>query len=317
MVQVPASVLLCGARYGVTYLPGILADRRFSLVGVLGRGGADSVALAGALGVPAFSRVAELPANMDLACVAIGGSAGETVCTALLERGVHVLFEPPVRPAYLADALTLAEARGLTLHVASHVPALQAPRAFAHALAARVAEEAPLLFRARTTGRNLHGLLDLLFACTAGRGELGEAYHCTVIDAHSLMLTNTHGATRICIEIGRGSIADDGSTATQLTLEAVFANGILSLHSPAGPVTFCPTWKSLAAGHGLAPMWQMVTSEAPTFDDFCAQRAQANHASVLALQHASETRVSAQAEHALLVSRHLALAVAAIRGVAP
>lgn len=100
----PFRTLVCGTRFGETYLSALLEDDTgFVLSGILARGSERSMALARDLGVPLYKSPAEVPDTIDLACVVLRSSAfggpGTQVAEALLRRGIHVLQEHPVHPS--------------------------------------------------------------------------------------------------------------------------------------------------------------------------------------------------------------------------
>ena len=102
----PLRTLVCGTRFGEMYIsaltrrPGIPP---FHLCGILARGSERSRTLAQDLDVPLYTDVADLPDNIDVACVALRSSAfggpGIKVATALLRRGIHVVYEHPLHPS--------------------------------------------------------------------------------------------------------------------------------------------------------------------------------------------------------------------------
>ncbi len=90
-------------------------------------------ALAGELGVPRLDGIDALPADLDVASVAVPTTGHHATVCPLLERGVHVLVEKPMA-ATLEEAramAALAEDRGLVLqvgHIERFNPALSVLR---------------------------------------------------------------------------------------------------------------------------------------------------------------------------------------------
>lgn len=140
-------VLVCGSTFGQFYLAA-LAPPEFTPVGVLARGSERSVAMAERAGLPLFTRLDDVPDDVDMACVAIRsgalGGPGSEVARQLLQRGVHVLQEHPVHHDELAACLRAAAAAGVRYGVGDFYPQLPAVRRFtaaARELRARTAVE--------------------------------------------------------------------------------------------------------------------------------------------------------------------------------
>jgi predicted dehydrogenase len=107
-----------------------LSDR-IQLVGLLDTNFDRASKLAHRLRTRAFSNLAELPADIDLASVAVPTIYHFDVAKSLLERGIHTLVEKPIAPTIQeASALVdLARSKQLILqvgHVERYNPAYQA-----------------------------------------------------------------------------------------------------------------------------------------------------------------------------------------------
>ncbi|MGQ4445029.1 Gfo/Idh/MocA family oxidoreductase, partial [Streptomyces violaceoruber] len=96
----PFRVLVCGTNFGRFYAEAVHRRPGYAPAGILSRGSAASRACAERLGVPHYTDVADLPAGIDAACVAvssaISGGQGTELARALMDRGIHVLQEHPV-----------------------------------------------------------------------------------------------------------------------------------------------------------------------------------------------------------------------------
>ena len=138
-------VVVCGTRFGRIYLSALGANGSpFQLSGILAKGSERSFACARHYGVPLYSTIAEIPDDVDIGCVVIGtgviGGAGTEIAKGLLERGMHVLQEHPLRHDDLASCLRLARKYGVgydlnTLYV--HLPPVRRFIAAARALLAK------------------------------------------------------------------------------------------------------------------------------------------------------------------------------------
>lgn len=136
------NVILCGTRWGMSYLLPLLQDHedgvsrlygqsgvevqkqieqykmiceemrirhgientsRFKLAGILTKGSDRSKALCQRLGVQHYSSVEEIRGKIDLACVVVGEhSGGPTIVDDFLARDTHVLYEHPLSSSGIA-----------------------------------------------------------------------------------------------------------------------------------------------------------------------------------------------------------------------
>lgn len=85
--------LVCGSRFGQFYLEALKAlPEQFELVGLLVKGGKRSKKCAERYGIPLYTEVDQLPADIDLACVVLRsglmGGIGTEFSLKLLERGI-------------------------------------------------------------------------------------------------------------------------------------------------------------------------------------------------------------------------------------
>ncbi|MFF5778502.1 Gfo/Idh/MocA family oxidoreductase [Streptomyces virginiae] len=163
----PLRVVVCGTRFGQVYLSALRRDPdRYHLAGVVARGGTRSVALAEEYGVPLYSSVDQLPADVDIACVVVsggvGGGQGTGLARRLMERGVHVLQEHPVHPAELADCLRTARATGTQYLLNTFYPHVEPVRRFVAAARRLVELRTPVFVDAMCAVQVSFDLLDIL-----------------------------------------------------------------------------------------------------------------------------------------------------------
>lgn len=125
--------VVCGSRFGQFYLQALQAlSDQFELVGLVAKGSARSQACATRYGIPLYTEVAQLPSNIDLACVVLrsgvmGGKGTELACQ-LLARGIHVIQEHPVHHQDLATCFRTARQYGVQFRVGNlyvHLPAVR------------------------------------------------------------------------------------------------------------------------------------------------------------------------------------------------
>lgn len=118
-------VVVCGTKFGRIYLAALRDPSfPFELAGILGRGSDRSRACASACGVPLFTDVDALPADIDIACVVVGaavnGGRGAELAKALMRRGLHVLEEHPLHEQELAECLREARRQNVVYHLNTH-----------------------------------------------------------------------------------------------------------------------------------------------------------------------------------------------------
>lgn len=90
---------LFGTGYGATYLPGILAHRRATLVAIGSRGSRESRTLAKELEVPLFTEARTLLREMRPEVAIVAVPEPDALIRMLSRAGVRVLAEHPVSPA--------------------------------------------------------------------------------------------------------------------------------------------------------------------------------------------------------------------------
>ncbi|MFI8484087.1 Gfo/Idh/MocA family oxidoreductase [Streptomyces rubrogriseus] len=162
----PFRVLVCGTNFGRFYAEAVHRRPGYAPAGILSRGSAASRACAERLGVPHYMDVADLPAGIDAACVAvssaISGGQGTELARALMDRGIHVLQEHPVHLTELTDNLTHARRRGVQYRLNTHYPHVAPVRDFVDAARRLVAQQRPLFVDAATPVHLMHPLVDVL-----------------------------------------------------------------------------------------------------------------------------------------------------------
>jgi thiazolinyl imide reductase len=311
-------VLVCGSNYGTAYIHAL--RRRpdaYRLAGLLARGSDRSLRLAGKCGVPFYAGPAEVPAGIDLACVALGVAAFDVVL-ALLERGVPVLLEHPVPSWQVEAAANAARTHETPVHVQTLFPAFDAPRRFISACRAR---GVPLHLEIHVTDRSLYAALDVL---RQGFGplapELSRGPSTGPFDSLTGMLSGAPASLHVqrC-RSNDGRLLDDGDPAyvVDCRVSAWWAEGTLTLLSVAGPVVLT---RPLRGGlDPAAPMWEEAELPAPRPADLRDAQTRSNLEAIESLAaHAAGGPAPAvqQLDHQLDVARsweHVTRALAARR----
>lgn len=93
--------VVCGTGFGMFYIEAIKhLPEEFELVGIVAKGSERSRKCAESYGVKIYNTVAEVPEDVDLACVAIRssslGGSGTDMTVEFLNRGINVILEQPV-----------------------------------------------------------------------------------------------------------------------------------------------------------------------------------------------------------------------------
>jgi thiazolinyl imide reductase len=160
-------VVVCGTKFGRIYLRAFGApDFPFELAGILARGSARSHACARHYDVPLFSDPGQLPADIDVACVVVGGAmnagSGVELSHALMARGIHVLQEHPLHHDELAGCLRRARQLGVVYHLNTHYVHLAPVRRFMAAARQLISRQRPLFVDAACSFQVAYTLFDII-----------------------------------------------------------------------------------------------------------------------------------------------------------
>ncbi|WP_437325301.1 Gfo/Idh/MocA family oxidoreductase [Sorangium sp. So ce381] len=128
-------VVVAGTAFGRIYLDAVASARdSFTLAGVLGRGSEFSRKCAERYGAPLYTRVEDIPGDIDIVCVVVRsgatGGPGSDLAKSLLERGIHVLQEHPVHAAEITGCLKAAKRGGAAYAVNTLYPNVRPIRQF-------------------------------------------------------------------------------------------------------------------------------------------------------------------------------------------
>lgn len=181
-------VLVVGAKFGEVYLNAFLQPQDgFELAGLLARGSRRAQQLAHDFGIPLYTSIAQVPDDIDIACVVVRSTVaqgeGSQLAADLLRQGIHVLQEHPLHPDDVASLQALARERGLIYWVNSfypHVPAGCCWIERATRIRSLLGGQLPSSALLTTSRQLLYSTLDLLLqAC--GLAD-GNSIHVKVLD---------------------------------------------------------------------------------------------------------------------------------------
>ena len=303
-------VLVCGTNYGRIYMDAIaLKQSRYELAGVLALGSPRSRKVAAQHRAPLFQSVEELPGDIDLACAAMGTPGSEAVL-ALLDRGIHVLCEHPLRPEYLEAALARASKQNLCFHVNAHLAMLPPARKFIAECRCLLNGKPPAFVNVMATDRSLYATTDLL------RHLMPDfpAFHMESRSAipQFTILNGSFGSTGTSFQI-QGSLSADGTIRpdggagylVDCRVEVATSAGMLTLMSINGPVVWNANYGGAKPANSA--LWKLVGSRTPAnAHQLYSQRVRANLDAMdaLALHRKGKPAPDNQTpEHILAVSR--------------
>ncbi|MTK03950.1 Gfo/Idh/MocA family oxidoreductase [Micromonospora sp. CP22] len=253
----PMRVVVCGTRFGQVYLSAIArAPQRYELAGILARGSTRSVTLAKEYGVPLYSSVADLPQDVDAACVvvstAVGGGPGVELTKELLGRGIHVLQEHPVHPAELADCLRTARRAEAQYVVNTFYPHVEPVRQFISAARTLVRLRKPVFVDAICAVQVCFDLIDILAQVFDGLRPWSLS---AVGDRAGRPLASVDGQVAgvpLTLRVENRMQAGDDSTSLLLHRITVGTDaGNVMLANTHGPVLWSPVLRAPADPEGI------------------------------------------------------------------
>jgi pyochelin biosynthesis protein PchG len=235
-------IVVCGTDFGRTYLSALADAPGFALSGIIARGSERSHRCAREYGVPLYASPAELPDDVEAACVVVGarinGGPGGAIARELIARGVHVLQEHPLGEDELAECIRDARRHGVVYHVNSHYVHLPAVAAFTGAARRLLAAGEPVGVEAQTSFLVLYPLLDIL-ATALGRlrpFDFAEASGPGLFR----VVTGVIGGVPVALRVQHQLDPADRDNGAHLLhrISLYTAGGHLQLADPAGPVTW-------------------------------------------------------------------------------
>jgi thiazolinyl imide reductase len=269
-------IVLCGVNYGSSYIPAIRASEELELAAILARGSQQSRDIAGALDVPLYLDVSKLPADIQLACVAVGSDGAALACE-LLARGVHVFAEHPMQPTNVSACIDAARASNRVFQINAHWGDLPAPNEFIVAMRVRRAEELPLYLVACVMPRSVYSVLDVL-GRALGRIDIRFTTQAqdgaTEIGCRALQVQLSGIPTVLVAQTEFGAVDDGRDMVVTHSIMAAFRSGALALVGASGPVIWTPSGEHHAPE---VPVWSSLGKATPLSQkDFARARLRAN-----------------------------------------
>jgi pyochelin biosynthesis protein PchG len=303
-------ILVCGTNYGRSYLQALRsAPRAYELVGILSRGSVRSIGIARANGVPHWKTVADLPTDVDLACVALPSTASRVVLE-LLDRKIPVLCEHPQPAHFLRLALKKALSNHTCFHLNAHFSELPAAQSFLQVSRRRLRGNMPAFLAIVVADRALYAALDLLRRCLGNLAAFREFTTETAGPFCMLRGSLSGVPTGFLIQDSRRfrrRLLHDADAAYLADLRiCMFSfDGTLTLASVAGPVLWNANYARQGMHAGL--LWKvMPQTGAMKATKLRRLRIEANRRAIGALVRSirdGTTPPEQSAEHLLEVSR--------------
>jgi pyochelin biosynthesis protein PchG len=160
-------VVVAGTGFGRAYLAAFdRPDFPFELAGIIARGSARSKACAEHHAVSLWTEPDQVPDDVDIACVAVGGvmtgDRGPELSQELMRRGLHVLQEHPLHPDELVACLRAAREHQVVFRMNTHYPHVEPVRRFL-ACAREIGErQRPLFVDVTCAFQVLYTVFDIL-----------------------------------------------------------------------------------------------------------------------------------------------------------
>lgn len=163
----PVRVVVAGTGFGRAYLAAFeRPDFPFELAGIIARGSARSKACAEHYGVPLWSGADDVPDDVGMACVIVGGvmtgGHGPQLSQQLMRRGLHVLQEHPLHPDELLACLRTAREQGVVFRMNTHYPHVEPVRRFLDRARAAGSRQPPLYADVTCAFQVLFTVFDIL-----------------------------------------------------------------------------------------------------------------------------------------------------------
>lgn len=240
-------MVVAGTTFGQVYAEGLGRNPPpgVRLVGIIAAGSERSRACAERLAVPLYTSPADVPDDVDSACVVVRsgllGGSGSELAQQLLRRNIHVLQEHPLHPDEIAQQIRTARHVDRAWELSTFYPHLPAVRRFRQMASALTAEH-PLQALEATCGYQVgYATLELLVRL-AGRIR---PLHLDASQSYGNLCTLTGRIGGVPTQVRlRHELRPDRPDLTQTLINRITVTtgaGELSLASVVGPVVWTGT----------------------------------------------------------------------------
>jgi len=170
-------VIVCGTTFGRYYLEAVKKRNDiFQLEGIFASGSQRSKELAETYGLPLYTKIDEIPDEIDIACVVIRsdgcGSVGTTIAVELMKRGINVIAEQPVHKSFLAQSFKTATANHVCYQTANLYAYLPSTRKFLSAATKLNEKMRPIYIKATFSTQVSFPAMEILTESTNIRDSL-------------------------------------------------------------------------------------------------------------------------------------------------
>ncbi len=232
-------IILCGTKYGASYLPAIYQSPKLELAGILAKGSHRSIRIAEQFGVDLFTTVDSITENYDYAVIAINEGLSTQIASDFLKLNKDVIIEHPIHIHNIEALVKLAEKSKKKCFVNSHFPNLPPIELFIQQCAALNESDPPTLICVQCNSRTLFSMLDILMRCFGlfeleedTKKEIGNYVNCTF---------RLNGIPFIMI-YQKWRFEEDDSADSPLghQITITYPSGVLSLDGTYGPCLWHP-----------------------------------------------------------------------------
>lgn len=235
-------IVVAGATFGRVYAEGVRASRH-DLVGIVGRGGADSQKLSHELGVPCFPPE-EVPTDIDLACVVIRsgitGGAGSELARACISKGIHVVQEQPVHLREMIELMAAAKKAQVHYSVNAFYPYLRSVAALISATKQLRGHEPILLIEATTSLHVAYPFVNVLGRLAGGLKPFSLAYEGRLGGFERLSGTVSGVPVSVNLYNEMSYTDPDNYAPAFMQFRVYVPSGVLALNDVFGPLLWTP-----------------------------------------------------------------------------
>lgn len=255
-------VLLCGTRYGKSYLDAIDDCKELELAGLFARGSKDSIRLSQQYGAELFTNVDEINEPFDLSCIALPQEIGIKTAVALMQKHIPVLMEHPISLENLQLLLATAAKHSTRCHINSHFAYLAPITQFITSCKKLNGLSTALNINVSCNSRTLFSVIDILMR-SFGTFSVSDP-KVTVLDPHGHYQSCTFmlGAIPLTLTYQNWKYDIDDSNDSPLghQITVTYREGVLNLGGTFGPCL----WFPLSAG-GLGKEVALYNQPEPVY----------------------------------------------------